>query len=359
MSDPCKIFDGLVIDNNDPIGERLRFNALKNCIPLNVTMELSQDCNFHCGHCYNFDRTSQTKAPEKDKSLSLEQWKKIITQVREAGAFYLCFTGGEILLVPFLGEILRFAKESGASTRIKSNGSLLTREKAKELKELGLDDIEFSLYGGTAATHDQFTGTHGHFEKVLNALDYAKEYKLNPVCNIILHKDSAHEYAKMLGILKKKDIAHQASIDMSIRHDGTRGALDYRMSVDQIETLFKSEEGKTLLPHQNTTGNIQCACARSNCGIGFDGSVYPCIGAPLLAGDILEKPFKEIWETSPTFTRIRNLKLKDYKDCEPCADREFCQRSSGLIYLNTGKYTGSEKQTCDTAAMIKNLNTRI
>ena len=65
MSDPCSLFDGLNIDPNDPLEERLRFNALKNCIPLHVSLELTQDCNFHCGHCYNFDRTTQTKAHEK------------------------------------------------------------------------------------------------------------------------------------------------------------------------------------------------------------------------------------------------------------------------------------------------------
>ena len=356
MSDPCSLFDGLNIDPNDPLEERLRFNALKNCIPLHVSLELTQDCNFHCGHCYNFDRTTQTKAPNREKNLTLKDWKKVITQVRAKGAFYLCFTGGEVLLAPFLDELIVFSKEQGASIRLKTNGSLLTKERAKSLKELGVDDIEFSLYGGLQETHDKFTGTEGHFENVINGLGFAKEVGLNPVCNIILHKESASEFVQMKKILTDLDIYSQVSLDLSIRHDGTRGALDFRLSHKQLKELFQSEEGKSLLPKKNETGNIQCACARSNCGVGFDGSVYPCIGAPIFAGNILEKNFEEIWENSPVFKRIRGLKLSNYKDCESCADREYCQRSSGLIYLNTGEYTGSEKHTCDTAALIKKLN---
>lgn len=354
MSDPCALFDGLTINPQDPIEEKLRFKALKECIPLNVTMELTQDCNFRCSHCYNFDRTEAAQAPEREKGISLSKWKEVIDEVRAMGAFYLCFTGGEVLVYPHLLELISYAKEKGASIRLKTNGSRLSEELARQLRELNVDDIEFSLYGGTEKTHDEFTGTKGHFKAVLEGLSFAKKHRLNPVCNLILHKGCAHEYLLMKSLVKEKDIASQVSLDLSVRHDGSRGSLDYRLDHEQLRSLFK--EDPSLLPYENTTGNIQCACARSNCGIGFDGSVYPCIGAPLFAGSLKEKSFKDIWISSPVFQRIRGLKIKDYKDCESCEDRSFCQRSSGLIHLNTGKYTGSEEHTCKTAALIKSLN---
>lgn len=356
MSDPCTLFDGLIINSTDPLEDRLRFTALKNCIPLHISLELTQACNFRCSHCYNFDRTTQLKPPHRDKSLSLQDWKDVVIQAREKGAFFFCFTGGEVLLVPFLDQLIAFTKDQGASVRLKTNGSLLSDDRAKTMKELGVDDIEFSLYGAQKATHDAFTGTTGHFEKVINGLRSAKRNQLNPVCNIILHRHNAHELSEMKKILHDLNITSQVSLDLSVRHDGTDGSLDYRLTHHQLNTVFKSPEGKSLLPKRNTTGNIQCACARSNCGIGFDGSVYPCIGAPILAGNILKQSFQEIWDHSPVFKEIRGLKLSDYKDCNTCNDREYCQRSSGLIYLNTGVYTGAEKHTCDTAALIKSLN---
>ncbi len=355
MSDPCQLFENIDINQVDSLDEKLRFNALKNCIPLHVSLELTQNCNFSCKHCYNFDRTKEELVrPESSRSLSKEQWKRVIDEVRKEGAFYLCFTGGEILTVPFLDELIAYAKEKGASTRIKTNGSLLTRARAERLKEVGLDDIEFSLYGATEKSHDEFTGTKGHFKRVLEALRLSKELKLNPTCNLILHKDNAREYKGMKKIADTLDIFSQCSLDLSIRHDGSRSSLDYRLNHDQLEELYRSEVN--LLPKENTTGNIQCACARSNCGIGYDGSVYPCIGAPLFSGSIKEKSFKDIWNNSPVFKRIRNLKMKSFKDCSECEDRNFCQRSSGMMHLNTGEYTGSEEHTCKSAQLVKNLN---
>jgi radical SAM protein with 4Fe4S-binding SPASM domain len=357
MSDPCQLFENLNFADTDPIAEKIRINALKNCTPLNVTIELTQNCNFKCEHCYNFDRSNQDISRDiTSKTLTLEQWKNIVFQIREMGCFYLCLTGGEVLLYPHLNSLIEFSKNKGLSIRLKTNGSLLTKEKAFELKRLGIDDIEFSLYGATSITHDEFTNSRGQFLKVIEGMKWAKEYKLNPMCNIILHKGSVSEFSKMIALVKKLEVPFQVSMDISAQHDGSSKALQYRPSVSDLRGIFTSEVGEFLLPFENVTGNIQCACARSNCGIGYDGSVYPCIGAPLLSGTLKDQSFREIWLNSPVLNRIRKLKLKDYKDCFDCSDRNFCQRSSGLIYVNTGNYTGAEQQTCETAKLIKELN---
>lgn len=354
MSDPCQLFNSIDVGEFDSLEDKLRFNALKECIPLNVTMELTQNCNFSCSHCYNFDRTSQNKNKDDKEALSPTEWKKVIKEARDAGGFFFCFTGGEVLTVNYLEDIILYAKELGASVRVKTNGALLSKQKAIRLKKAGVNDIEFSLYGANEDTHDSFTNSKGQFRKVLKGLEYAKAYGLSPICNIILHSQNADQYKKMKSLLDEMDIFSQVSLDLSIRHDGSRGSLDFRLKHNQLEKLFR--ENPKLLPHQNSSGNIQCSCARSNCGIGFDGAVYPCIGAPLFAGSLKEKSFKEIWKNSPVFQRIRGLHLKDYKTCQTCEERSFCQRSSGLIYLNTGTYTGAEDHTCKTAGLIRSLN---
>ena len=40
---------------------------------------------------------------------------------------------------------------------------------------------------------------------------------------------------------------------------------------------------------------------------------------------------------------------------QACPDRPFCRRSSGVVYTNTGNYTGSEPWTCQEAQIIHKL----
>ena len=41
------------------------------------------------------------------------------------------------------------------------------------------------------------------------------------------------------------------------------------------------------------------------------------------------------------------LTLDDFETCRGCPDRAFCGRNSGVVYTNTGEYTGPEPFTCN------------
>ncbi|EQC50751.1 radical SAM protein, partial [Bacteriovorax sp. DB6_IX] len=118
-----EFFDSLDPTEHQSIETKLRINALKNCIPLNVTIELSQQCNFRCSHCYNFDRTQSNSIPSENKlspKLSQEEVLRIISEIKQQGALSVCFTGGEVLLERNLEIYIQKAKEIGLNVRLKS-----------------------------------------------------------------------------------------------------------------------------------------------------------------------------------------------------------------------------------------------
>ncbi len=84
----------------------LGIEAFKKNIPLFTTLELTQDCNFKCHHCYNFDRNSGSRPLSQEATLTFEEWKTTIDQVMNVGGFYICFTGGEVFLYPKLWELI-------------------------------------------------------------------------------------------------------------------------------------------------------------------------------------------------------------------------------------------------------------
>jgi MoaA/NifB/PqqE/SkfB family radical SAM enzyme len=88
--------------------------------PLNVHWELTNLCNLKCVHCYQQDDGPRGRLPAAETLWTITQ------RIVDAGVFELTLTGGEILLVPQLREIVAFLNESGIRPHITSNGMLVS-----------------------------------------------------------------------------------------------------------------------------------------------------------------------------------------------------------------------------------------
>ena len=70
------------------------------------------------------------------------------------------FSGGEPLMRPDLPELVAWTVAQGMRAVISTNGTLIAREMARRLKDLGLSYVGISL-DGIDATHDRFRGEPG------------------------------------------------------------------------------------------------------------------------------------------------------------------------------------------------------
>ena len=85
------------------------------------------------------------------------------------------FGGGEPLLRKDLLRISEFASRCGLRISMNSNGYLIDREKAEELKKCGFSKIGISIDSHLAEVHDDFRGVRGSYEKAVKALSYLNE----------------------------------------------------------------------------------------------------------------------------------------------------------------------------------------
>lgn len=341
---------------NSSISSKIFELVKSQCIPLETTIELTQECNFQCTHCYNFDRTeynAQKKKLEGAVPLSTEEIVQLIQQLELAGCLNITFTGGEALLHRNFFELVELVRQKHMGVFVKTNGSLLTVSMVKKLHQARVHGLEVSLYGMLASTHDQLTQTPGSWEKILKGIEHCIQQNIRVKVNYILTKNNVSEVAHFLEYIYERNLEYGINPQITSRYDGTDSSLDLRVSEEQLLQLYQNTL-KEHLPEPNfdPKASVQCGCAVGICAIGFEGTVYPCIGAPLPAGNIREKEFIDIWKYSQVFQNIRNLKLGDFKSCEPCEDRPFCRRSSGLVYANTKNYTGAEDWTCMEAKVI-------
>ena len=84
-----------------------------------------------------------------------------------------------------------------------------------------------------------------------------------------------------------------------------------------------------------------CLAGTGVCFISHQGEVYPCGYLPVLAGNLNQQTFAEIWENAPVFEQLRdtgNLKGK----CGYCEFRNICMGCRARAFAATGDYLDEE-----------------
>lgn len=337
----------------DPLNER----AYEQCIPLNVTLELTLRCNIRCTHCYNFDR--DLPRPASAPELTMEEIRALLEDLRRAGTLFLTLTGGEALMHPRFWEIAEEAASRGFALTVLSNGTLLTESACARLAAIpALWGVSLSVYGATAATHDGVTQVAGSFDRTMEGARRLRALGVRAGLKFIVMKANAAEVGAMIAMADSGGFEYSVDPAITGRYDGTSGSLATRVSIETLAELYKGPlSGLLTGPRpEPRDDDFKCNCARGNAAVSATGEVYPCIATPLRAGSIREQSFGEIWSGSPVFRRIRGLQIADFKTCAPCDLKRWCRRSAGSAYLISGEYTGVDPWTCDEAALLKSLS---
>ena len=341
--------------------EILQRRAFEACIPLNVTFELTLRCNLRCAHCYNFDRDlSYAPGRTHEDELADAEIHRILDELHEEGCLYLAFTGGEALVHPSIDDFIRHACQAGMAVRIKSNGTLLDRARVERMAKAGVSAVDISLYGASADVHDAFVNLPGAFDRTIGGAQAARDVGLEVRFSFILAQKNADHIERMIDLASAMNIPYAVDAQITGRYDGSRSSLELQIDHAALEQLYRGPLKPLISGVSNTPDSPQCACARSVCGISAFGDVYPCIGAPLPSGNLRAQSFPEIWRNSPQFKWIRGLATDDFSACRSCHHLSFCRRSSGVIYTNTGLYTGPEKfggdWVCGEAEIIHRIH---
>jgi radical SAM protein with 4Fe4S-binding SPASM domain len=333
--------------------------AERKNLPLSASIEITLRCNLACVHCYNFDRGRPYTKEDVGRELTPEEIIRVIDELADAGCLFLSFTGGEALLHPQLETFVRHARKRRFHVKVKTNGATLSAAKVQMLADAGVRRIDVSLYGATPATHDAFTARAGSFDKTMRGIRTARQAEIQVRANMCVTRGNAGEIETMLETVEELGCTVGFDPFITARYDGTTSSLEHAVDHAGLEGLYEGPLRRFLRkPDFDPQRSVQCACARTNCGISATGEVYPCIGAPVPSGNLRQKSFAEIWKTSPQLNRIRQLGLEDFTTCKTCSLRPFCNRNSGVVYTNTGNYTGPEAFTCMDASVVKDVYSR-
>jgi AdoMet-dependent heme synthase len=312
--------------------------------PLYVIYDVTLACNASCIHCY-----SHAGKPLPNE-LTTEEGHKLIDEVADAGTILLGFGGGEALIRKDCFEFMQHAHDRKMITNVATNGILINRKSARQLKEVGIHAVTVSIDSTKPDLHDYIRQVPNLFKQACDAIKYLK----NEGVKVLLgFTPMSHNYKEREEIVKLAIELDADTVNVSEYVPTGRVGTNIALTSDQLmETmsewvrLEKKYEhtmritwhdcrASILIPEIGQTSKTGCGAGRTTCRIAADGTLYSCPLLPVPCGNVREKGFLSLWETAPLMINLRdrsNLK----NNCGCCDKKEVCGGCRAVAYANYG-----------------------
>jgi len=321
-----------------------------------VVWNVTRACNLKCVHCYAraVDRTHE-------RELNHEQGLSLIDAMAAFGAPVVLFSGGEPLMRPDLLELASYAVSKGMRAVISTNGTLISKDKAKELKEVGLSYVGVSL-DGMEEVNDRFRGRKGAFKDAMAGIINCQEVGLKVGLRFTINRMNTAEIPRIFDLLEEYRIprvcfyhlvyAGRGSdlVDDDLDHGETRKVVDLiidrtkdlhdRGMAKEVLTVDNHADGPyvylRMLGENNPRAEEVLTLLKMNEGnssgrgigcVSWDGSVHADqFWRHCSFGNVLERPFSEIWSdlTNPLMKKLKEKKRHVKGRCAKCRWLDVC-----------------------------------
>ena len=283
--------------------------------PICLTWELTYACNLSCVHCLS---SSGRRDP---RELSTEECKAVIDELERMQVFYVNIGGGEPTVRSDFWELLDYATAHHVGVKFSTNGIKITPDVATKLAANDYVDVQISLDGATAEVNDFVRGPRS-YETALRALQNLSDagmrnFKISVVCTrqnipqLDEFKAIADRYGAQLRLTRLRPSGRGADVWDELHPTQAQQRELYDWLVAHGEDVLTGDSffhlnalGSDALPGLNL-----CGAGRVVCLVDPVGDVYACpfaIHEEFLAGNVRgDGGFKEVWQNSELFTRLR------------------------------------------------------
>ena len=342
--------------------------------PFMVVWDFTKQCNLRCKHCY----ANATPYPAPDE-LTLEQKYNVVDQLDEAGVAAISFSGGEPLLDKDFWKTAKYAKSKGFYLTVATNGTLISENVAKKLKEVGIRYVEISLDGPNPEVHDEFRGVKGAFNAAVRGIKNSKDAGLEVgIATTATHEnlDTMPEMVKLARELKadrlivfnfiptgrgkniiQEDLTPEEREELMryLYNEWQKGALQIfstcpaysRISLTMMEAKKTGKVSPTHFAEMELPAEFGgaakaltefiggCGAGRIYCSIEHNGDIQPCVFIPVKVGNVIKDGFVNVWKNSPILNALRDRDAENYA-CHTCPFRYVCGGCRARAYAYHG-----------------------
>jgi radical SAM protein len=334
--------------------------------PMLVIWEVTQACDLACVHC-----RASAQSERDPRELTTGQGYRLLDEIRSFGEPLMVFTGGDPLKRPDLYALIRYSVGLGLRTNVTPSATpLLTAEAIQGFQDSGVTRMAISLDGPDAATHDEFRGTPGTFDRALFALRHARDIGLDTQLQTTVTRRNmarlpevaeiarevrtkmwslfflivtgraeesddllAPEYERVFEFLYELS----KSVPFGVK---TTEAMHYRRYVAQ---RIRAEGG---VAENESARGVAWRTAGVSDGKGFvfvshTGEIFPSGFLPVSGGNVLRDSLTGVYRDSSLFRSLRDTAKRGGK-CGLCEYTRICGGSRSRAYALTGDFLAED-----------------
>lgn len=331
-----------------------------------IAWEVTRSCNLACKHC-----RAEAHLDPYPGELSTDEATALIDTFPETGNPIVILTGGEPLLRKDVFTLATHARSRGLRCVMAPNGTLITPENARLMRESGIARCSISIDGADPESHDAFRGVAGSYAASMRGIGYLKSEGIEFQINTTVTKGNLHRFKEIFHLAETLGAAawHIFLLVPMGRAASLAGevisALEYEEVLNWFYDFRKTTSmhlKATCAPHYyrimrqrakadgipvtpDTFGmdalTRGCLGGTGFCFISHSGQVQPCGYLELDCGNVRTTPFPEIWRSSKHFQEFRTP--ADYQGkCGYCEFHKVCGGCRARAYSLTNSHLAEE-----------------
>ena len=282
--------------------------------PFIMILSPTYNCNLRCKGCYTLGYGLKPELP-------LEVVDRLLNECEKLGIYFVTILGGEPLVYPHLFTILE--RHPSIFFQVYTNGTLMTREKAKRLAELGNTAVVISIEGNEIET-DAWRGK-GVYRKIMRAFEYLNAERLILGTSATVTSQNVHVVSSFEFIDRMISLGSMAQ--MYFLYIPVNGSADFSLMVNPQQRnhlrkqvmAIRDNRPMFVLDFWNDGAYVQgcIAGARRYFHVNAMGDVEPCVYTHIATDNIYEKTLAEALN-SRLFRHIRSIQPHNPNHLRPC-----------------------------------------